>query len=84
MAAAGVAVLMGAALLLDRLFPPPLDRLADLSVTVTDRKGQPLRVFTNAAGAWRLPATVDDVSPLFVELLLAYDCPLYTSDAAGE
>lgn len=81
MAAAGVAALLGAALLLDRLFPPPLDRLADLSVTVTDRKGQPLRVFTNAAGAWRLPATVEDVSPLFVELLLAYEDRRFESHA---
>ena len=81
LAAAGVAALMGTALALDRLFPPPLDRLADLSVTVTDRKGQPLRIFTNAAGAWRLPATVDDVSPLFVELLLAYEDRRFESHA---
>ncbi|PWC95689.1 penicillin-binding protein 1C [Azospirillum sp. TSO5] len=81
LAAAGVATLMGTALALDRLFPPPLDRLADLSVTVTDRKGQPLRVFTNGAGAWRLPATVDDVSPLFVELLLAYEDRRFESHA---
>ncbi|PWC33270.1 penicillin-binding protein 1C [Azospirillum sp. TSO35-2] len=72
-AAAGVALVLGTALALDRLFPPPLGPLNDLSVTVADRKGAPLRVFTNAAGAWRLPATVDDVSPLFVELLLAYE-----------
>jgi penicillin-binding protein 1C len=31
--------------LLDRLFPPPLTRLADLSVTVVDRSGAPLKVF---------------------------------------
>ncbi|MBP2299407.1 penicillin-binding protein 1C [Azospirillum picis] len=68
-----LAALLGTALALDRLFPPPLARLADLSVTVTDRKGVPLRVFTNEAGAWRLPATVDDVSPLFLQLLLAYE-----------
>ena len=79
--AVGVAVLIGAALALDRLFPPPLNRLADLSVTVTDRKGQPLRIFTNGAGAWRLPATVDDVSPLFIELLLAYEDRRFTSHA---
>ena len=81
LAAAGVAVLLGTALALDRLFPPPLERLADLSVTVTDRKGQPLRIFTNGAGAWRLPATVDDVSPLFVELLLAYEDRRFESHA---
>lgn len=65
--------LAGAALLLDRLCPPPLERLADLSVTVADRSGQPLRVYTNAAGAWRLPVGADAVAPLFLDLLLAYE-----------
>ncbi|ALG71197.1 penicillin-binding protein [Azospirillum thiophilum] len=81
LATAGLALVGGMALALDRLFPPPLDRLADLSVSVTDRKGQPLRVFTNGAGAWRLPATVDEVSPLFVELLLAYEDRRFESHA---
>ena len=36
---------LGGVLLLDRLFPPPLTRLADLSVTVVDRSGAPLKVF---------------------------------------
>ncbi|MBP2296163.1 penicillin-binding protein 1C [Azospirillum rugosum] len=65
--------LAAALLALDALFPPPLQRLQDLSVTVTDRAGEPLRVFTNKAGAWRLPATADQVAPAFVDLLLAYE-----------
>lgn len=72
-AAALVGAALGTALALDRLFPPPLDKLKDLSVTVTDRRGEPLRVFTNAVGAWRLPATEGDVAPLYVKLLLAYE-----------
>lgn len=71
--AAGVGALAGTALALDALFPPPLARLDDLSVTVADRGGEPLRVFTNRAGAWRLPAGADAVAPLFVDLLLAYE-----------
>lgn len=71
--AAGAVVLAGTALALDALFPPPLDRLGDLSVTVTDRDGQPLRLFTNRAGAWRLPAAAGEVAPLFVDLLTAYE-----------
>lgn len=72
-AAAGAVALAGTALALDALFPPPLDRLGDLSVTVTDRDGHPLRLFTNRAGAWRLPAQAGDVAPLFVDLLMAYE-----------
>ncbi len=60
-------------LALDRLFPPDLSRLGDLSVTVTDSRDTPLRAFTNTAGAWRFPTTPDDVAPLFTDLLLAYE-----------
>ena len=56
--------------LTDRLLPPPLDRLADVSSVVLDRNGRDLRVFSNSVGAWRLPAAVGDVEPLYVELLL--------------
>ena len=58
-------------LVLDRLLPPPLGRLADLSVTVTDRTGRPLRVFASGAGTWRLPAT--EVAPVYLEILTAYE-----------
>ncbi|MCW2239801.1 penicillin-binding protein 1C [Azospirillum canadense] len=50
-----------------------MQRLQDLSVTVTDRAGEPLRIFTSRAGAWRLPATADQVAPAFIDLLLAYE-----------
>jgi penicillin-binding protein 1C len=65
-------VMLAAGLLaLDRLYPPDLRRLDDLSTTVTDRSGQPLRYFLNGEGALRLPVTVEDVDPRYVELLLA-------------
>ena len=65
--------LLGAVLVLDRLFPPPLARLADVSVTVVDRGGAPLKVFESGAGTWRLPTTVGEVAPLYLDLLLAYE-----------
>ncbi|MBP2315588.1 penicillin-binding protein 1C [Azospirillum soli] len=67
------ALLILIAFALDRLFPPDLSRLDDLSVTVTDSKDTPLRAFTNAAGAWRFPATPDAVAPRFTDLLIAYE-----------
>ncbi|MBP2229163.1 penicillin-binding protein 1C [Azospirillum agricola] len=73
MGAAALGALAGTALTLDALFPPPLARLGELSVTVADRGGKPLRVFTNRDGAWRLPAAAGDVAPLFVDLLMAYE-----------
>ncbi len=64
---------VGAAAILDRLYPPVLDRYLDRSAMVLDRDGQVLRAFTSADEMWRLPATRDDVSPAYIELLLAYE-----------
>jgi len=70
---AGLAALALAAavLALDRLCPPPLDRLSDLSATVSDRAGAPLRVFASGAGTWRLPA--GEVAPVYLDILTAYE-----------
>ncbi len=43
------------------------------STIVVDRNGQLLRPFTIADGIWRLPATVEDVDPLFFRMLFAYE-----------
>lgn len=72
-ALAAAATLAGAAVALDSAFPPDLSRLADRSVMVTDRSGAPLRAFLNGADSWRLPATVEDVAPVYLDLLLAYE-----------
>ena len=58
---------------LDRLFPLDLGRLAQPSVVVTDRDGGMLRAFLAADGAWRLPAHADEVDPLYLGMLLAYE-----------
>ncbi len=73
-AVAGLAVLgvLGALILgwmLDRAFPPGLDRLHNLSPVVTDRDGRVLRAFRNTAGVWRL--SPGPVTPLLRTLLIA-------------
>ena len=40
---------------------------------VLDRDGKLLRAYATAEGRWRLPATVKDVDPRFLEVLLAYE-----------
>nr|MCU0937267.1 transglycosylase domain-containing protein [Gammaproteobacteria bacterium] len=72
-ASAALAVLVLTVVALDRLFPPPLDRFADVSTAVVDRTGAPLRVFTTAEGFWRLPVGLEEVAPVYVELLVAVE-----------
>jgi penicillin-binding protein 1C len=51
---------------------PPLDRIA-FSQTVVDRNGVLLRPYATTDGRWRLPATVEDVDPRYLDLLIAYE-----------
>ncbi len=95
---AGLAVaattLVATALALDRLFPPDLSRYHDRSTEVVDANGRQLRAFTTADGKWRLKTSVDDVDPLYLGLLKAYEDrrfdshwgvdPLATLRAAGQ
>ena len=95
---AGLAVaataLVATALTLDRLFPPDLSRYRDRSTEVVDGNGRLLRAFTTADGKWRLKTAVDDVDPLYLGLLKAYEDrrfdshwgvdPLATLRAAGQ
>jgi len=55
------------------LGPPPLGHHLDYSHTVLDRHGRLLRAYATKEGRWRLPATVDDVDPRFIKLLLGYE-----------
>jgi penicillin-binding protein 1C len=50
---------------------PPLS--LETSVTVEDRNGDLLRAYTVADGRWRLPATLADVDPRYIALLIAYE-----------
>jgi len=58
---------------LDRAFPFDLSRLGDVSTVVSDREGRPLKIFLNGAGVWRMPAAVADVTPEYLDLLIAYE-----------
>jgi penicillin-binding protein 1C len=71
-AALGIS-LLALAIGLDRLFPPNLDRLRNVSVLVEDSDGQLLRPFAATDGAWRLPVTADQVDPRFLQMLIAYE-----------
>lgn len=59
-------------LLADRLDPLPAVQ-ATGAQTVLARDGRPLWRFADEQGVWRYPATLDEVSPLYIEALLAYE-----------
>ena len=65
--------LAAGALALDRIFPPDLSRYHDRSTEIVDSNGRLLRAFTTADGKWRLRTTVDDVDPVYLALLKAYE-----------
>jgi penicillin-binding protein 1C len=68
-----VVALATAALALDRLFPPDLSRYRQQSTEVVDANGRLLRAFTTSDGKWRLKTAADDVDPLYLALLKAYE-----------
>ena len=71
--AVAATTLAATALTLDRLFPPDLQRYLDRSTEVVDANGRLLRAFTTEDGKWRLKASVDDVDPVYLSLLKAYE-----------
>lgn len=73
-ALAATAALALALLALDALLPPPLpDASHAYSRVVVASDGTPLRAFADDAGVWRYPVAVGDVSPLYLEALIAYE-----------
>jgi penicillin-binding protein 1C len=81
-------------LTLDRLFPPDLARYHERSTEIVDANGRLLRAFTTPEGKWRLKTTADDVDPVYLALLKAYEDrrfdqhwgvdPLAAARAAGQ
>jgi penicillin-binding protein 1C len=67
---AGLAALIAAVLLIDVIFPPPLERAGGVSVLVTDRAGKPLRAFPTPDGRWRFGVDLDEIDPDFVDALI--------------
>ncbi|UCH75999.1 MAG: penicillin-binding protein 1C [Rhodospirillales bacterium] len=57
----------------DRLFPPKLERLEDVSTLVLDSEGRVLRAFTTNEGIWRLPAASRSIDPLFLRMLCVFE-----------
>ncbi len=67
---AGLVALIAAVLLIDVIFPPPLERAGGVSVLVTDRAGKPLRAFPTPDGRWRFGVDLDQIDPDFVDALV--------------
>ena len=73
LAAIPLALMVAAAAILDAVYPPNLDRYLDRSALVLDADGRILRAYTAADGRWRLPVDVADVSPRYIDMLIAYE-----------
>src|SRR5579871_2753904 len=71
--AGALLLLIASAAVLDRVYPPDLSRLSDLSVLVTDKDGKLLRAFPAVDGNWRLPVSTSAVDEHFRRMLLAYE-----------
>ncbi|HYG06825.1 MAG TPA: penicillin-binding protein 1C [Stenotrophomonas sp.] len=69
----GTAGLLTLLLLLDWCLPPPLPAAREISTLVVAADGTPLRAFADRDGVWRYPASVDSVSPLYLQALLNYE-----------
>ena len=58
---------------LDRVYPLDLSRAGETSTVAADREGRMLRAFTTSSGTWRLAARPNEVSPLYLRMLVAYE-----------
>lgn len=59
--------------MLDQAFPPPLPERLTVSTEMVDRDDHLLRAFTTPDGYWRLNTKIEDVDPLLVKMLIAYE-----------
>ncbi|MFT7559971.1 MAG: penicillin-binding protein 1C [Flavobacteriales bacterium] len=60
--------------ILDIVFPLyKVDTQQGFAQVITDRHGEPLRVFPDKNGVWRYPVALEDVSPHYIEALLTYE-----------
>jgi penicillin-binding protein 1C len=71
-AAAALLVILALLWLADRLWPLPMPG-DDLARVVLAEDGTPLWRFADADGVWRYPVSPEQVSPLYLEALLAYE-----------
>jgi penicillin-binding protein 1C len=68
---ATVALLAAVAVALDRAFPPDLSRLHAVGTEVVDRQGRTVALLPASGGVWRFATSADEVSPAFLDLLIA-------------
>jgi penicillin-binding protein 1C len=68
-----------ALLALDRCLPPSVERARHVSALVLDSGNRILRAFTAPPGVWRLPARPEDVDPLYLTMLAAYEDQRFTT-----
>jgi penicillin-binding protein 1C len=64
-------MLLPGAWALDRAYPPDLSRLEAVGTQVQARDGRTLAVLPAPGGVWRFTASVDQVSPALIDLLVA-------------
>lgn len=62
--------LLVAILILDRSFPPPIERGETVSIMITDRDDRPLRAIPLQNGTWRFAADLDEIDPVFLDALI--------------
>jgi penicillin-binding protein 1C len=72
-AVGGVIACLLAIIALDYLFPPPMERLTNVSTVVTDRHGQMIRAFPIEDGRWRLQADLDELDNPWYRVALMYE-----------
>lgn len=70
-----VGVVLVCAVVLDQLFPPPLEqfiaqRQAQL---ILAENGAPLRAFPDSRGVWRYAVQLEQISPQYMQVLLNYE-----------
>lgn len=69
----GVIGLAAILLLLNVIFPPPLDAARNVSPVVKDQSGRWVAGFTVEDGRWRIPADLSEIDPRFIERLIAIE-----------
>ncbi len=68
-----VVMTLAVLIVMDRIFPPRLPDEGSSGTAVLAMDGRPLRAFAGIDGVWRTPVTIEEVSPLYIDALLAYE-----------
>lgn len=67
-------LLLAALWLADSFYPLSITaKDADFATVVVDQEGYPLRAFADKNGLWRYKVKLDEVSPYYIDALLAYE-----------